>query len=150
MTEPVKQPRKVALINVHDYPRSQFDAYWEISVDGDDRDGYHWHAKLIGYDPVAWDYQGNRTTHRPEAPFPHYPDPTRISQADYFRMSPEQQANVRNLQDKYRATCAEIYEAHPKAVHLIDEAVGFAEARDDADTAAQTWVLNAMESRRVS
>jgi hypothetical protein len=148
-TQPVKQPRKIALINVADYPRDLFNAYWEISVDGNDEDGYHWHAKLISYKPIAWDFDGNRTDERPDVPEPRYPEAPQIRQAEYVRMSAEQQANVRAIQDAYRKRCAEIYEEHPKPVTLIDEAVGFAEVRDDADTAAQTWVLSKIEDRRI-
>lgn len=42
----MKQPRKVALINVRDYPRDLYSAYWEIRVDGNDGDGYGYGVRL--------------------------------------------------------------------------------------------------------
>jgi len=37
---------------------------------------------------------------------------------------------------------------HPKAVHEIDHAVGVAKTKDEADTAAQTWVLDRIGKHR--
>lgn len=42
----MKQPRKVALINVHDYSRERYSAYYEIRVLGDDAEGYEWGARI--------------------------------------------------------------------------------------------------------
>lgn len=42
----MKQPRKVSLINVADYPRERYSAYWEIRVLGSDEEGYEWGARL--------------------------------------------------------------------------------------------------------
>ena len=47
--EAVKQPRKVALINVHDYPKKLYSAYWEIRVDGDNETGYYYGVRLYHY-----------------------------------------------------------------------------------------------------
>lgn len=80
----MKQPRKVALVNVHDYPREKYSAYWEIRVLGSDEDGYEWGVRI--YD---------------------------------------------------RATCK-----------VIDEALDVATTRDEADTAAQTWVIGRMTKYR--
>lgn len=44
-----KQPRKVALINVKDFPKSAYAVYWEIRVDGNDQDGYGFGARLYDY-----------------------------------------------------------------------------------------------------
>ena len=50
----MKQPRKVALINVADYPRDRYTAYWAIQVDGSDEEGYRWAAQILAYEPVGW------------------------------------------------------------------------------------------------
>lgn len=45
----VKQTRSVDLINIHDYPRARYNAYWEIRVDGADDVGYSWGVRLYDY-----------------------------------------------------------------------------------------------------
>lgn len=45
-----KQTRKVALINIFDYPRKKYFAYWEIRVDGNDADGYGYGARIYSFD----------------------------------------------------------------------------------------------------
>jgi len=140
MTKPAKQPRKVALIHVLDYPREDYSAYWNISVLGDDEEGYRWEAKLMSYDPVGWDYKGKVTEKRPDVPWPTYPGDVRVTQAQYVKMPPEEQAAVRRQQELRRLESAEIYEAHPKPVYLLDEEMGTTDTRDEADTAAQQWV----------
>jgi len=51
----MKQPRKVALINVKDYPRDLYTAHWQISVLGNDAEGYAWKAQSISTEtPVGW------------------------------------------------------------------------------------------------
>lgn len=42
----MKEPRKVALISVHDYNRERYSAYYEIRVIGNDADGYEWGARI--------------------------------------------------------------------------------------------------------
>ena len=156
MSTKVKQPRKVALINVHDYKREDYDAYWNITVLGDEVEGYKWVAKLMAYEPVGWDWKGKVTAERPVAPWPVYPGDIRVTQADYLKMAPEAQAAVRAQQEARRAECAKIYEAHPKPTYLIEEESGTVipgdipkklheeglgrAMRDVADTAAQKWV----------
>jgi hypothetical protein len=142
MKQPAKQPRKVALINVHEHKREDYSAYWNISVQGDDAEGYRWEAKLMAYEPVGWLWKGKTTTERPDAPWPRYPGDVLVSQAKYLKMTPEQQAVVRADQDARRAECARIFEANPKPVYLIAEEIGVEDTRDAADTAAQTWVLS--------
>jgi len=169
MTKPTKQARKVALINVHEHKREHYSAYWNIGVLGDDAEGYRWEAKLLAYEPVGWKWKGKITEARPEAPWPMYPGDVPVRQAQYLKMTPEEQAQVRAQQEARRAECTRIFEAHPKPVYLIDEAVGAAVGsdvakkvrdeiatssatdedkaaalgramRDIADTAAQKWV----------
>jgi hypothetical protein len=48
-----KTPSKVALINVHDYNRDQYSAYYEISVKGSDADGWHWRTRIYSRDQLA-------------------------------------------------------------------------------------------------
>lgn len=136
----MKQPRKVALINVADFPRSRYTAYWAIQVDGSDEEGYRWAAQLLGYEPVGWEWQGKVTGPRPDVPLPQYPPDVPVRQAQYLTMTPAEQARVREAQDERRRRCAEIYEAHPKPYYLLEEQIGTADTRDEADTEAQTWV----------
>lgn len=75
----VREPRKVDLISVHDYPADRYSAYWEIRVLPSD-EGYGWGVRL--YD---------------------------------------------------RATN-----------NVIEDVMDAAETRDEADTAAQQWVLAEM------
>jgi len=42
----LKTPRKVSLINVHDYDRTRYSAYYEIRVLGDELEGYLWGARI--------------------------------------------------------------------------------------------------------
>jgi hypothetical protein len=46
-----KQPRHVALIDLMDYPRKEFGAYWEIFIEDHDQagDGFDWQARLYAY-----------------------------------------------------------------------------------------------------
>lgn len=150
-----KQPRKVALINVFDYPRSRYSAYWIITVTGDDAEGYKWHAALFSCDqPVAWNWQGKVLPERPDVPWPKYPADVPVKQHEFERMSAASKAKVIAAQDERRRQCAEIYEAHPKPVYLLEEEMGLftpqdvgsvedvgRAMRDEADRAAQEWVL---------
>lgn len=146
----MKRPRKVSLISVHDYPREDYSAYWAIEVSGDDIEGYRWAARLFSHDPVAWEWQDTRYEKRPDAPMPAYPGEVRIPQSRYDRLGPESQRVVRAQQDAWRARCAQVYEAHPKPIYLIEEAVDVVSTRDEADTAAQSWVLVRMPKYRRS
>ena len=137
----MKQARKVSLINVHDHKREDYSAYWNISVLGDDVEGYRWEAKLMAYDPVGWDWKGKTTKERPDVPWPTYPGDVKVSQERYLTMSSGQQEAVRRDQEVRRAMCAAVYEQNPKPVYLIDEKMGVEDKRDAADTAAQKWVL---------
>lgn len=157
----MKHPRKVALINVYDYPRELYSAYWSIDVQ-ETEEGVRWAAHLFGYEPQAWQWQGKVSDQRPDVPWPVYPvmeAPTlppmpAIASAAEMRAynetvhrllnTPEQRAKA----DAFRKQCSEIYEAHPKPVYLIEEAVDVVPTRDEADTAAQTWVLERIEGFR--
>jgi len=142
----MKQARKVALINVADYPRAKYSAYWSIGVDGDDEEGYRWHAEIHSYAPIGWRYKGKVTAERPNVPQPQYPSDAHLArQAAYERMTPEEQAAERVRQDEFRAACAAIHAAHPQPVHAHDEQTGVTDTRDEADTQAQTWVLAQMK-----
>jgi hypothetical protein len=144
----MKRPRKVALISVHDYPREDYSAYWAIEVSGSDEEGYRWAARIFSHEPVAWEWKGTKYTTRPEAPTPVYPEPVKITQAKYLLLDAVAQEKVRFSQDAWREACAKVYEAHPKALHLVDEALDVVKTRDEADTAAQTWVLERMPKYR--
>lgn len=146
--ESAKKPRKVALINVADYPRERYSAYWTISVLGDDDEGYRWQANVHAYEPVAWSYKGKTTSARPEAPWAVYPGDIPVKQDAYLKMTEEQRAGVRAAQEARRAECARIYDAHPKPVFDLAEKMGVEDARDAADTAAQKWVLEQMKKHR--
>lgn len=147
-----KTPTKIALIDVRDCPRCDFDAYWQITViepPAGEKD-WHWRAKILSYKPIGYAWQGSV---HPEWPAgvaaPVYPSDAHLArQADYEEMSPDEQARERERQEAFRRQCATIYEAHPKAVYLIDEALDVAPDKDAADTAAQEWVRGKMKSQR--
>lgn len=80
----VSRPRSVDLINLHDYPRSKYSAYWEIFVNGSDKQGYFYRVRIM-------DVNSNK---------------------------------------------------------VLAEEVGEYQKRDQADTAAQTFVLNIIENYR--
>jgi hypothetical protein len=73
--------KKVFLVNIHDYPRKEYLAYWEIRVN---RDTFEWGVRVYHYDTNK----------------------------------------------------------------LLEEKLGGAESRDEADTLAQTWVKEAIEKYR--
>lgn len=139
-----KQARKVALINVADYPRDKFTVHWHIVVDGEEGLGYRWQATISAYKPIAWEFQGNRTTERPDVALPQYPADIPVKQHEYLQMTTEEQQTVRDLQEARRELCSQIFEAHPKPVYQVDERIGVTTTRDEADTAAQQWVLEQM------
>jgi len=152
----MKRPRKVALISIYDYPRQDYSAYWAIQVAGDDKEGYRWAAQILSYEPVAWEYKGTRTVDRPDVPRLAYPSDAHLMRELAYNTIPDTppgnrarlQAAERVRQDAFRAECARIYEASPKAVHVVFETIGVTETRDKADTAAQTWVLDQMQNFR--
>jgi hypothetical protein len=82
-----KQPRHVALIDLADYPRAEYAAYWEIFVEETDAagDGYDWRARLYAYEGDG---------------------------------------------------------------QVLAEHAGRAATRDEADTAAQSWVIQQMKGRK--
>lgn len=140
----MKQARKVALINVHDYPKSLYSAHWHIVVLGDDKEGYTWIAEIISNRPVGWLYKGERTPDRPPVAEPRYPADRPVQHADYVKMSAEQQAAERAAQEARRVEIARIHSEQPQPVYLIEEMQGWADTRDEADTGAQEWVLSRM------
>jgi len=129
----MKQARKVALINIADYPRDKYRAYWTYGRDGNDEDGYRWWAEIHSYAPVGWTHKGKTTKERPDVPEPKYP-----------RDLPMGSSAIE--QDVRRARCAQIHAAAPQPVHKIESETGTADTLDEADTAAQTWVLKNMKS----
>lgn len=163
-----KVPRKVSLINIADYPRDQYSAYWTISVLGDERDGFLWRVKIEGYDVSGWEWEGKVTKERPNMPMPVYPAELPYRDADYQRAGPALQSRIRMDVEARRQQCAKIYEAHPKPTYLLDEMMGSVMSeeearkylpkdwiqrsdsimRDAADHAAQSWVLSKMSAYR--
>jgi hypothetical protein len=144
----MKQPRKVALINVADYPRARYSACWQIAVLGSDEEGYLWKAQIVSYTPVGWEWKGKVTPERPVAPAPVYPPDIPVRQDQFLKMKPAQQAEIVKAQEERRALCSRIYEAHPKPHYVLAEHGGTADTRDAADTAAQQWVLKQMPMQR--
>lgn len=145
----MKQPRKVALINVADFPRDRYSAYWAIQVDGSDEEGYRWGAQLLAYKPVGWSHQGKVKKERPDIPKPVYPSDSHLArQAEFLRMTPAQRAEEIKRQEAFRAECSRIHEANPRPVYLIEEGIGVADTRDEADTAAQAWVKARIANHR--
>jgi len=149
---PTKQPRKVALIDVRDCPRCDYDAYWQITITEPPagETDWHWRARILSYSPIGYEWQGSVHPEWPTGvPAPAYPSDAHLArQAGYEKMTPAQQAAERARQEAFRAQCRAVYEASPKPVHLIDEAVDVAATKDAADTAAQEWVREKMKARR--
>lgn len=142
-----KQPRKVALISVHDYPRDRYTAYWSIGVDGNDDEGYRWHAEIHSYAPIGWKHKGKSTAERPAVAALAMPSDAHLArEAQYEAMDPSQKAAERARQDEFRAKCAEIHAANPQPVHVHLDEQGVTDTRDEADTAAQQWVLARMKA----
>lgn len=145
----MKQPRKVALIDLKDYGRDRYTAHWQISVLGNDEEGYLWKAEILAYGtPVEWTWKGKSTRQRPDVPLPHYPVAPAIRQVDFVRLGAEEQAAVARAQEAHRAECARIYEANPKPSFLLNSEQGTVTTRDQADTEAQRWVLKQMKLYR--
>jgi hypothetical protein len=124
----MKRPRKVSLIKVWDYPKNDYSAYWEIVVTGDGQ----WSAKILSYDPVAWEHGGVVTSDRPDVPWPTYPPDLPAGATEEQRV-----ARLRLIQ--------KLWDESPKPVHLLEEGYGSAGSRDEADESAQRWVLSRME-----
>lgn len=138
----MKQPRKVALINVADYPREKYSAYWQISVQGSDEEGYRWEARLLSYTPVGYEWDGKRYDAWPEGVAkPDYPEGPTTTKAEFLSMDRAGKRATIAAEEAHRQRCAEIYEGHPKPVYVIKERMGVTDTRDEADTAAQEWVL---------
>lgn len=132
----MKKARKVALINIFNFPRELYSAHWEITVQGDELTGYRWSAKILSNTPIGWAYLGASTTERPDMPWPTYP-------ADLPLSATEAQVEAR------RKLCAEIYAAHPQPLFELDKTgPHLVMNRDDADTAAQQWVLERIGNYR--
>lgn len=142
----MKRARKVALISVFDYPRSEYSAYWAIEVRGSDAEGYRWAARIFSHEPAGWEWEGKVTPERPDGlPEPVYPrDLPRLPR----NASADQVASDVAAQETRRKEIAKIYDAHPKPVHLLDEAVDVVKTRDEADAAAQGWVLARIKDYR--
>lgn len=146
-----KQARKVALINIADYPRDRYTAYWTIGVDGNDEEGYRWWAEIHSYKPIGWKHDGKVTKERPDVDQISMPsDAHLLRQADYERLTPEEQAKERDRQDAFRQRCAEVHAENPQPVHVHLDERGVTDTRDEADTAAQKWVLGQMPKFAVS
>lgn len=138
-----KRARTVDLISVHDYPADRYTAYWTIGVDGDDSLGYRWWAEIHTNKPHSWKHNGEVTAERPEAPDPNdfYPPDIPVLPKS---ASPEDQAAAALANEVRRKRVMEIHAAHPQPVHLIESETGTTDTRDEADRAAQTWVLKSM------
>lgn len=160
---PGKRARKVALVDVKDCCRATHDAYWQIGVTGTDELGYRWQAKIMAYEPVGWDFRGKVTKDRPKHAAPVYPSDAHLMRQTEFqhleelaRTGTDEQVELARAriaqaladQDAFRVECRRIYEAHPKPVYLVDEEIGVADTKDQADTAAQEWVRERMKGRR--
>jgi hypothetical protein len=129
----MKRPRKVSLIKVWDYPKNDYSAYWEIVVT--EGNPYTWSAKILSYDPVSWEHGGVVTSSRPDVPWPVYPPDLPAGATDEQR-----EARLKLIH--------KLWEESPKPNHLLEEGSGSAASRDEADEAAQRWVLSRMELYR--
>lgn len=136
MTTTKKTPRKVALLNVHDYPRDRYSAYPEIVVHEPEKEGgpWAWQATIHSLKPLGWMHKGGIVDKHP-GPKPEYPE-------DLPKTATGAQ------QEERRAQCRAIFEANPKAVHLLKTTSGSESTKDAADTAAQKWCIEHLEAYR--
>ncbi len=140
------EARKVSLIETKDYPKEDYSAYWEVGV-GQNEKGFFFVINLMSYEPVAWLWEGKQTEERPDYPMPAYPPchpSDAVCDARHIPHVPVE------LHLAHRDECMKIHAAHPKPVHLIEQVKGEAKTRDEADTAAQQWVLGKIENYRRS
>lgn len=147
----MKQARKVALINVADFPKEAYSAYWEIHVDDSDpeNDGYRWRARMMARQPVGWFWKGKTTTDRPDVPEAVHPKDVPVSQVMYLKLPAADQAKVRSAQQARRDAIGKIDDALPRPVFLLSDTAGMESTRDEADTAAQQWVLDHIEAYKI-
>lgn len=140
-----KSPRKVSLIAVKDFPKEKYSAYWLITVDGDDVNGYTYRVEIIAFEPVSWLFEGKVTEERPDHPMPAYPHgypSDDVCKAKGLPCIPVEKHLA------HRDECIAIYEAHPKPLFDLEETAGSGKTRDEVDTAAQQWVLDKIENYR--
>lgn len=145
--------RTVAMIDVADYPRTAYSAYWTIDVKGNDLEGWQWRCSINSYEPTGWSHNGKLTAERPDFPWPQYPDDMlelpggrrKVSQAEYADMDEEKRAHVFLAQEKRRKQIKDIYDSHPQPVFACETAVDVTRTRDEADTAAQKWAIEHMQ-----
>jgi cysteinyl-tRNA synthetase len=75
------------------------------------------------------------SSERPDVPWPTYP--------------PDLPAGATEEQREARLKLIhKLWEESPKPIHLLEEGSGSAASRDEADEAAQKWVLSRMETYR--
>jgi hypothetical protein len=129
----MKRPKKVSLINVWDYPKNDYSAYWEIVIT--EGDPYKWEAKILSYEPVAWEHGGVVTSERPDVQWPTYPPDLPAGATEEQR-----EARLKLIQ--------KLWDESPKPIHLLEVGGGTVGSRDEADEAAQQWVLSQMEAYR--
>lgn len=71
-----------------------------------------------------------------------------VRQDAYLRMDADAQREVQSLQDLRREVISLVSEMHPQPVFLLEEDGGIEPSADEADTAAQAWVLDRMPAYR--
>ena len=132
----MKRPRKVALINVFDYPREVYSAYWEIDTTAEGPDRYRCRAVIRSYTPVVWSFEGKTTAERPAVPWPTFPP-------DLPATAPREQHDAR------RALCEQIAAGSPVPQFDLESMdAGTMGTQEAADEAAQTWVLDRIDKYR--
>lgn len=116
-----KQARKVALINVHDYNRDNYRAYYEIRVLGTEEEGYEWGVRIYGRK-----------------------DFVKTPTGKMLRAKDEFGEDIPNGQGGFVE-----YPEVVRHCKVLEEALDVAASRDEADTAAQMWVKEHMEKYRL-
>jgi hypothetical protein len=163
----MKRVSGVALINIFDYPRNNYSAYWELAWPIPSSDpatpGYVWKAAILSYEPVTWLYNGAHTETKPEVPAPEYPRdlpvglPARATVGDYpglrelalsWGFIAGDSVTVEQIAASRIRACERIHAKLPQPVHVLEEAVGAADTEDEARVAGQTWVLEHMPAYR--
>lgn len=143
--------KKAAVISVHDFKREEYAAFYEIVVREAAMDRFEWAARIYRRDPVGHVWDGKVHDAYPEdVPKPVYPTDGHLLRKDqYLKLDLAGQLAEQARQAAFRAACAKVYEAHPKAVHLATQQSGAEATEEEARIASQKWVAAEMEKHRI-
>lgn len=126
----MKQPRKVALISVHDYNRDNYSAYYEIRVllAEDEKEGFLWGVRI---------YSRKDLVKVPRLD---------SNNAPVFEEFKNEHGEVVTDANTGKPVKVQVFDRFCK---ILEDVTDVAPTRDDADTAAQEFVINAMKKYKI-